>query len=33
MAVADEKATLRLSLRPFGEEGRGTATPIITFLD
>jgi pilus assembly protein CpaB len=31
MAIADNKATLRLSLRPFGEEGRGQVFPIITF--
>jgi pilus assembly protein CpaB len=30
MPVAEEKATLRLSLRPFGEGGRGPVSPIIT---
>jgi pilus assembly protein CpaB len=30
MPLAEEKATLRLSLRPFGEGGRGPVSPIIT---
>jgi len=33
LAVADLHGTLRLSLRPFGEEGRAPVNPIIVLVD
>lgn len=33
MALADNRGTLRLSLRPFGEDSKGQVSPIVTVLD